>query len=160
MQLVFKPAVVPTYTNRPMPAERHIPFKKDAPNFSEDGSLQVDNFSEQNWQSCEAYLYAIDLFNQGYWWEAHEILKPVCYAVGRESVSGVFVEGLIQIAAGELKHSMQEEKGAQILIERGLSTIATAQPVFLGIDIVAFSATIRDCLRSEKPIFPRIKLIF
>ena len=166
MQPVFKPDQIPAYSNKPMPAYRHIPFKTPYPEI-EDGShcytessTTLAAFSAQSWQDCELYLYCIDLFNQGYWWEAHELLKQVCLAVGRESVIGRFLEAVIQISAGELKHYMQEEKGAQVLLERGLAGLLVEPPIFLGIEIAAFAADIKECLAAENQVFPRIILNF
>lgn len=165
MQPGFNPTIIPTYSNRPLPEYRHIPFKTPHPYMDEGGhSYQeklpvITDFNEQNWQDCDPYLYAIDLFNQGYWWEAHELLKQVCYAVGRDSEIGSFLEAVIQIAAGELKHYMREQRGAQVLLERGLNGLSATQPVFLGIDIAVFKATVEECFIAEEMIFPRITLI-
>lgn len=164
MQPTFKPAVIPAYSNKSVPDYRHLPFKTPHPYMDEGGHSygqelpKVSGFNEQNWQDCEIYLYSIDLFNQGYWWEAHELLKQVCYDVGRESAIGSFLESLIQIAAGELKHFMQEEQGAEALLERGLGGLASEQKVFLGIEVAAFAADVKACFAAEEPIFPRIKL--
>lgn len=164
MQPSFKPAVIPAYSDKPMPAYRHLPFKTPHPYMDEGGHSygqelpKVSGFNQQNWQHCEAYLYSIDLFNQGYWWEAHELLKQVCYDVGRESAIGSFLEALIQVAAGELKHFMQEEEGARTLVERGLSGLVTEQKVYLGIEVAAFATDIKACFDEDPPLFPRIKL--
>lgn len=164
MQPTFKPAVIPTYSNIPMPAYRHLPFKTPHPYMDEGGHSygqelpKVSGFNEQNWSSCDTYLQSIDLFNQGYWWEAHELLKQICYDVGRDSTIGSFLEAVIQIAAGELKHFMQEEQGAKALIERGLSGLNAEPNSFLGIEVATFAADVKNCFAAEQPIFPRIKL--
>jgi len=164
MQPAFQPPVIPTYSNKPMPEYRHLPFKTPHPYMDEGGHSygqdlpKVESFDEQNWQRCDTYLFAIDLFNQGYWWEAHELLKQVCYCVGRDSQIGSFLEAVIQIAAGELKHFMQEEQGAQALIERGLSGLQAPQPIFLGIDVAAFRTAIENSMAASEPVFPRIQL--
>lgn len=165
MQPVFSEPVVPAYTNRAMPAKRHIPFINTAPELDKGEHLPgeplppVEEFGEQNWQDCETYLYAIDLFNQGYWWEAHELLKPVCLAAGRESEVGQFIEGLIQLTAAQLKHYMREEEGARRLVERGLATLTARQGIFLGIDIARFASEVLGCMAETDPVFPRIKLV-
>ncbi|SHJ06089.1 hypothetical protein SAMN02745165_01446 [Malonomonas rubra DSM 5091] len=165
MHPVFQPSVIPTYSSTPMPEYRHLPFKTPHPYMDEGGHSykqelpKVDSFDEQSWQQCDTYLHAIDLFNQGYWWEAHELLKQVCYCVGRESQIGSFLEAVIQIAAGELKSFMQEKQGAQALIERGLSGLKAPQPVFLGIDVEAFRNAVSSCHNAAENVFPRIKLV-
>jgi len=164
MHPVFKPAIIQAYSNTPMPAYRHIPFKTKHPYMDKGGHSYgeelpvVSDFNVENWRTCDTYLYSIDLFNQGYWWEAHELIKQICYCVGRESVIGSFLEAVIQIAAGELKHFMQEKKGAQTLIELGLKGLVAEEAIFLGIDIASFRTDITECMAAEDPIFPRIKL--
>ena len=65
-----------------------------------------------DWQSCELYLYGIDLFNYGYWWEAHEALETVWHAAGQKStLCGTFIQGLIQLAGAQLKRFIAEPGG-------------------------------------------------
>jgi len=40
------------------------------------------------WQICRAYLYGVDLFNHGYYWEAHESWEGLWLACGRTGRSG------------------------------------------------------------------------
>ena len=62
------------------------------------------SFEAENWHSCEEYLYGVDLFNHGFWWEAHEALETVWLAAGgRHTETGTFIQGLIQITVAHLK---------------------------------------------------------
>lgn len=166
MEPLFTDSDIPAYTQQPLPAYRHIPLQNPHPFMDVGGhsygqqASQVAAFSAADWQNCNAYLYAIDLFNHGYWWEAHEQLKPVCIAAGRESEIGSFVQGLIQIGAAQLKRFMQEPKGAQVLTESGVAKLSAAKGVYLGIEVASFLAEVERCLREDRGEFPRIRLVF
>lgn len=49
------------------------------------------------------WLYAIDLFNGGYYWEAHESWEGFWHALGRTTSEARFVQGLIRLAAACVK---------------------------------------------------------
>lgn len=153
---------VPRYSLRPLPAYRHLPFQNPHPFLDEEGHSfaeelsPVDGFEAANWQKYDEYLYAIDLFNHGFWWEAHERLKQVSLGVGRDTACGLFVQGLIQVAAGLLKHSMQEEGPARALAEMGIKNLRIGEPVELGIDVATLCRDVEQCLLGDS--YPVIRL--
>jgi hypothetical protein len=49
------------------------------------------------------WLYAIDLFNSGYYWEAHEGWEQFWNALGRTTPEARQVQGLIHLAAAAVK---------------------------------------------------------
>lgn len=49
------------------------------------------------------YLFAIDLFNAGYYWEAHEAWEGLWIAAGRRGAVADFLKGLIKLAAAGVK---------------------------------------------------------
>ncbi|HEX3871735.1 MAG TPA: DUF309 domain-containing protein [Pirellulales bacterium] len=55
------------------------------------------------WRDCRPYLYGVDLFNHGYYWEAHEVWEVVWHACGRAGLAGDFFKGLIKLAAAGVK---------------------------------------------------------
>jgi|SRR5581483_1283306 len=57
----------------------------------------------ENWGQCRDYLLGIDLFNHGYYWEAHEIWERLWHASGRAGMVGDFLKGLIKLAAAGVK---------------------------------------------------------
>lgn len=71
---------------------------------------------------CEAFRAGLYYFDQGYFWEAHEVLEPVWLALPEDSVERQFVQGLIQLANGRLKLRMGRLKAALRLVgqARGL----------------------------------------
>lgn len=51
-----------------------------------------------DWRSWPAYVRGIDLFNHGYYWEAHEAWEQAWHACGRGGVHGDLLRGLIHLA--------------------------------------------------------------
>ncbi len=56
-----------------------------------------------NWRTSVPYLWGIDLFNHGYYWEAHESWEGVWLASGRAGTVADFLKGLIKLAAAGVK---------------------------------------------------------
>jgi len=55
------------------------------------------------WTICEAYLYGIDLFNHGYYWEAHEAWEGPWRAAPGATPEKALLQGLIRLAAAGVK---------------------------------------------------------
>jgi hypothetical protein len=66
-----------------------------------------------SWQECPAYLRGIDLFNFGYYWEAHEAWEAIWHACGRQGPAADFIKGLIQLAVVGVKIREGRSAGAQ-----------------------------------------------
>src|SRR5207249_5173379 len=51
-----------------------------------------------DWRGCRAYLRGLDLFNHGFYWEAHEVWEGLWHACGRAGRTADFPQGLIKLA--------------------------------------------------------------
>ena len=51
----------------------------------------------------EAFRWGADLFNHGYYWEAHEAWEPLWRAASRSTPLGQFLKGLILLSAAGVK---------------------------------------------------------
>ncbi len=160
----FSDPAIPRYTQKPLPGYRHLPFQNPHPFLDEDGhsygeTLHApESFGPDNWRDCSDYLYSIDLFNRGYWWEAHERLKQLSIAAGRDTQTGRFIQGLIQVAAALLKHFMRQEQAAATLAEMGLKNLQIDEKSYLGIEIAPLVSELRDCIKSAESDYPGIRL--
>jgi predicted metal-dependent hydrolase len=106
----------------------------------------------QEWLDCTAYLYGIDLFNQGYYWEAHETWEDIWHACGRTGEMADFMKGLIQLAVAGVKVREGIPKGvrrhaerAAELFEQIISRLAGKSLRYMGLDLnelIAFSREI------------------
>ncbi len=57
----------------------------------------------QFWVDCSDYLYGIDLFNYGYYWEAHEVWESLWNGAGRRGPTAIFLQALIKLSAAGVK---------------------------------------------------------
>lgn len=157
----------PRYTQRPFPPFRYIPGRSPHPRTAPTKNARLvtqdalPGFSPDDWYTCEPYLYGIDLFNHGYWWEAHEVFETVWLAAGQGStVCGRFVQGLIQLAAAQLKRFIGELRGAQSLTLSGIEKLSRVKGIYLGIEVAPLIADMKRCLDENRGEFPRIELHF
>lgn len=100
------------YSALPLPKFRYIPGKSERPT-----ELPGDSCSDEllgPLHENELFCYGVDLFNRGYYWEAHEcwehLWKPI-----KESSEGLFLKGMIQITASFVKREQGNKKGESLL---------------------------------------------
>ena len=55
------------------------------------------------WRECEDYLRGIDLFNHGFYWEAHDAWEGLWKAAGKRGPTAELLKGLILLAAAGFK---------------------------------------------------------
>jgi len=90
----------------------------------------------EDWAKNEPYLYAVDLYNFNYWWEAHEEWEKIWKMTERTDRYGQFLQGLIQISAGMIKWWIGNEKGMEKLLRDGTRRLASVgQSEFMGLEI-------------------------
>lgn len=144
------------YSQRPFPDYRFVPGRAPHPTRDPQGHSyntpeeKLDRFDPAKWSSCDCYLYGIDLFNHAYWWEAHEALETVWIAAGRHSRTGLFIQGLIQIAVAHLKNHQDFTGVAQRMARSGLDKMAPVKGIFLGIDTGKFRKDVRDWMAGRR----------
>ena len=138
------------YTSRPFPSYRFVPGKAPHPTRDPEGHSynkqpeQLASFDPEEWNSCEEYLYGIDLFNHGFWWEAHEALETVWVAAGRRTETGLFVQGLIQIAVAHLKWFQGFQDTATRMASEGLKKMPRINGIYLGIELGIFRSSVES----------------
>lgn len=98
--------------------ERHLEDAFDAIRATAEAGLSVSQLAD-----CEAFVTGLRFLEQGYFWEAHEVLEPVWMALPDDSVERRFVQGLIQFANGRLKLRMGKAKAALRLVGRARSLL-------------------------------------
>src|SRR2546430_17222014 len=58
-----------------------------------------ESVGPDDWRSSRPYLFGIDLFNAGFYWEAHETWEGLWHARGPPGRTADFLKGLIQMTA-------------------------------------------------------------
>lgn len=134
------------YTDRPLPDYRHVPGRTPHPTKSPEGhsfgrpEAPVRDLNQAPWAACPEYLYGLDLFNEGYWWECHEVLENLWLAAGLGTPAGHALQAVIQCAAAHLKVVSGQPTGAKRLVQHARAHAEWAGSPRLGLDLVAMVA--------------------
>lgn len=93
--------------------------------------------------AATAFIWGVDLYNHGFFWEAHEVWEGRWRAEG-SSTQAAFFQGLIQCAAACLKLGGGNQNAAQRLAQRAKGHLERAweggvDP--LGLDLPRFAAS-------------------
>lgn len=150
----------PRYSRQPLPAYRFVPGRTPHPTRDPEGhsygakEQAVPAFDPNDWASCGPFLYGVDLFNRGYWWEAHEAWESLWKTAGRRTELGLFLQGLIQVSVSQLKLLQGFGEAAERLAREGLIKLSLVRGTYLGIDVATFSAAVQRTLRpgSQTPL--------
>ena len=78
----------------------------------------------------EEYLWGIQLFNCGYYWEAHESWEQVWHACGRKGLAADYLKGLIKLAAAGVKSREGETQGVARHAARGAELFGKVRSAF------------------------------
>jgi predicted metal-dependent hydrolase len=102
---------------------------------------KVTPLDPKNWRDNETYLYAVDLFNHGYYWEAHEAWESLWHAAGHHGKMADFLKGLIKLAAAGVKELEHNQAGVNRHLTRALELLSGVdESVFCGVDLASLIA--------------------
>ena len=114
------PARTPRYVaGEPLPPYAFVPGRFPHPTRDPRGHSygverkQTAALEPSLWRSSRPYLYAVDLFNHGYYWEAHESWEDLWRGFDRSGPTGCFLGGLMKLAAAGVKHREGKVRGVQ-----------------------------------------------
>lgn len=100
-----------------------------------------------DWRGSPDYLYGIDLFNQGYYWEAHEAWEGLWVACGRQGPTATYLQALINLAAAGFKARWGSARGlranagtAARLFKAFAAQRGAGGPHFMGLEVAALAA--------------------
>ena len=118
----------------PLPQYKHLPGKNARPSddllesIAAQASESTDN---SNFRSNIAWRYGIRLFNEGFYWETHEVLEAVWMNAAPNSRERHLVQGVIQMANARLKSLLDQPKACKRLSTLASGCIARAYPQYL-----------------------------
>lgn len=142
----------PRYCDRPFPPYRYTPGLHPHPTAHPQGhsyhppglpSHPPPRISAASWGTCAEYLYGCDLYNHGYWWEAHEAWEDVWRGLEPGQLERSFLQGLIQTAACHLQWLLGRWAGVQRLLVSSEAHFAALgeHTWFFGLDLPGFRRT-------------------
>lgn len=144
----------------PFPAYAFVPRQNAHPTRDPNGhsygrpEQKPAPLTTDTWQTSTDYLYGIDLFNHGYFWEAHEAWEGLWHACGRRGNIADFLKALIKLAAAGVKAREGNPNGVQRAANRAAEIFTELQSresekagAFLGFafkDLLNLAANIPD----------------
>lgn len=140
------------YTEIPFPKTPYIPGK--GVRFSVEplfAPYDVGELSSDGAAHNVVFLYGVDLFNSGYYWEAHEAWEAVWHKEGNLSVKRT-IQGLIQITAGFVKAHQENQSGVQQLWGAAVEKISLEILDRLGISCRTLLQEVQIVLYYKTPV--------
>jgi predicted metal-dependent hydrolase len=104
------------------------------------------------WQDSRAYLYGVDLFNHGYYWEAHEVWEGLWRAAARAGQLADFLKGLIKLAAAGVKVRQGQPRGVASHAAGAADLFYDTARQFGGKDAVFLGLRLRDLMAFAEQI--------
>jgi len=93
--------------------------------------IEINNFLKH-----DDYLFAIDLINNGYYWESHVYFEAIWHAHKRKGDIANYCKAMVKIAAGAIKNKQGRIESAQRLFEGAVNSFKKLPDNFyLGISI-------------------------
>jgi hypothetical protein len=133
-------------------------------------TLESLPFDPPTWRSCRAYLHGIDLFNHGYYWEAHESWEGLWHGCGRRGTTADFLKGLIQLAVAGVKVRQGISEGVRRHAARAgelfrqMANATAGEPRYAGLDLSYLIRTAGEVARtppsSRDTTGPEVEVVF
>lgn len=117
------------------------------------------DWSPDQWRSLESWLWGVDLFNHGYWWEAHEAFEGLWHAVGRSGERAGFVQALIHLSAACLNRRRGHRSAARRQARRAAEGLGeTPGPRYMGLVVQPLVEAIQAWRDDPDAPAPRLAL--
>lgn len=143
------PRLVP---DRPFPPYAYVPGRTPHPTRDPGGHSYGEKLESpeppapEDWRACRDYLYGLDLFNHGFYWEAHEAWEGLWVACGRRGATATFLQALINLAAAGFKARWGNARGLRAnaatalrLFESAAGQIGPGGARYMGLDVRALA---------------------
>ncbi len=141
----------PRYTDRAFPAYRFVaglnPHPRRDPKGHSYGLPEVPppRVPPERWRENGVYLFGVDLYNFAYWWECHEELEGLWHLTGHRGEEAQYLQGIIQVAAANLKRHAEAPEGARRLAGEAVQRLASVgRREFMGLELGPFIRGVND----------------
>ena len=148
---------------RPLPPYAYIPGRHPHPTRDPGGhSHGVGHETPaapdpEDWRASVDYLYGIDLFNHGFYWEAHEAWEGLWVACGRQGLTATYLQALINLAAAGFKARWGNATGMRANAETALrlfkaatSQMRSGKRRYMGLDVPALADYAAELLKARR----------
>jgi hypothetical protein len=141
----------PRYSPRPFPRYRFVGGLNPHPRRHPEGhaygtaDLPPPGVAPDRWRDNAVYLQGIDLYNFAYWWECHEALEGLWHLTGHQGTEAQFLQGIIQVAAANLKRHVNSLAGARRLGREAVARLASVgRRSYMGLELGPFIRAVHD----------------
>ena len=100
---------------------------------------------EENKSFEDNFLYALNLFNNQKWYEAHDAFEDIWNTLDGDERQ--IIQGILQVSVSQFHLSKGNLNGATILLGEGLGRIKNRTNIDLGIDLESFCKCLEELLR-------------
>ncbi|MGI8978537.1 MAG: DUF309 domain-containing protein [Pirellulaceae bacterium] len=134
--------------DRRFPAYSYVPGKYPHPQSDPLGHSfghvpeKCDPLTPENALRHATYLWGIQLFNHGYYWEAHETWEQVWHACGRKRSAADYLKGLIKLAAAGVKSREGRPEGVARHASRSAELLRSVKVSLGGSNAAPFGLTL------------------
>ena len=137
-----------------LPPYTYVPGHAPHPVSHPDGHLRGFELPDA-WSQADHFEWGRRLFNNGFYWEAHEAWEHLWLELGRTSDEALIVKGLIKLAASGVKCRECNATGA---VRHATRSAALLQPgststLFANCDLVAVKKTAETCAATPPVTF-------
>jgi hypothetical protein len=139
--------------DRPFPAYAFVPGK--TPRHAREKGEERRELSlaaalpPERWREDEDFLFGVDLYNAGFFWEAHEAWERT-WRASRDERQRRLLQALIQLAAACLKLGMDEPAGAARLARVASDKLrALGEPELMGLVPAALARSLDACFAAR-----------
>ena len=159
-------AALPRYSRLALPPYRFVPGLNAHPRVDRAGHSfgqapeALPAWRPEEWRALAPWLYAVDLYNQAFWWESHEVLEALWHAAGRTTEPASFVHGILHVAVANLNRHRGKGAGAERQAGKALAHLQIFRGVrYMGMDVDAFARDVEGFhLDGQRPVPAVIRL--
>jgi hypothetical protein len=127
----------PRYSATPLPPYSYVPGHAPHPASDARGHMfglvhePAAPLAPERWQDSDPYRRGVDLFNHGYYWEAHEAWESLWHAAGRQGPTAAYLKALIKLAAAAVKAREGNPAGVARHARRSLELVGELRRALL-----------------------------
>ncbi|MCV0395205.1 MAG: DUF309 domain-containing protein [Rhizobiaceae bacterium] len=152
-----------------LPEVPHIPGRNVRPEaglFFDIAQAAPETTDPARWRDNRAWLYGVDLYAGGFFWETHEVWEPVWMGARPNSPERTLVQGLIHLANACLKLEMSRLNAARRLTALAAGCLGDARSAgptgLMGVDMPPlladldrFATLLRNASGADGPVGAR-----
>ncbi len=130
------------YTSTPFPPYSFMPGLNAHPRKSPEGHSHgqpepsATYLPHDQWKKNETWLFGVDLYNFGFWWESHEMWEALWKLDRNPEQEKLFYRAVIQLAAANIKRFLDRVDVAQSLAMQAVEKLKKIETSpWMGVDI-------------------------